>query len=114
MFVFVFFTTSFVFTFFEEDGSGPDTYTDALYFTVATLTTTGYGDIAPTSPAGKLATVVIMIVGVSLFVRLARAIVMPSKMRHTCTSCGLSRHEADAVHCKHCGALVQIAARGQP
>lgn len=114
MFVFVFFTTSFVFSFFSGDGIGPNSYIDALYFTAATLTTTGYGDIAPVTPAGKLAAVGIMIVGVSLFVNLARTIVLPSKVSCKCKSCGLSRHESDAVHCKHCGALVQIAARGQP
>jgi hypothetical protein len=31
---------------------------DALYLSVATLTTVGYGDLAPTTDAGKLFTVV--------------------------------------------------------
>ncbi len=111
-FVFLFLTTSVVFTFFGPPERGVAVYIDALYFTVATLTTTGFGDITPTTPGAKLITVLIMIVGVSLFLRLARVIVLPAKVRYTCKTCGLSRHEPDAVHCKHCGAHVTIATSG--
>ena len=55
LFVFVFFTTSVVFAFFSNEVDGYEAYVDALYFTVATLTTTGYGDITPTTRWGKLA-----------------------------------------------------------
>jgi len=39
---------------------------DALYLSVATLTTVGYGDVAPTTDAGKLFTVVYMLVGIGI------------------------------------------------
>lgn len=39
---------------------------DALYFTVATVTTIGYGDIVPTTPFGKLFTIIFAFVGVSM------------------------------------------------
>ncbi|WP_299352302.1 potassium channel family protein [uncultured Shimia sp.] len=110
--VFVFTTTSAVYTLFAKVESGIEGYVDSLYFTVTTLTTTGYGDITPTSITGKVAAVMIMVVGVSLFVHLARTIVMPSKVRHLCKTCGLERHDADAVHCKHCGAVVHIETGG--
>lgn len=113
LFVFVFFTSSVVFALFADDKAGIEGYVDAIYFTVTTLTTTGYGDITPTTPAGKMFSVVIMVVGVALFVQLARAILMPRKVTYVCESCGLSKHERDAVHCKHCGAVVHIETDGQ-
>jgi voltage-gated potassium channel len=32
----------------------------------------------------------------------------PSKVRYRCPSCGLLRHDRDAVHCKACGELLNI------
>ena len=49
-----------------------------------------------------------MIVGISLFVRLAQAIFRPAKVFYPCHACGLQRHEPDAVHCKACGGLLNI------
>jgi hypothetical protein len=39
---------------------------DALYFSVTTLTTVGYGDFSPQTTAGKLFTVVYVLVGVGI------------------------------------------------
>jgi voltage-gated potassium channel len=83
-------------------------YVDALYFTVTALTTTGFGDITLQGTSGKLISVAIMIVGVTLFLRLAQVIVRPPKVRHPCPTCGLQRHEPDAVHCKACGQILNI------
>ena len=110
--VFVFVTTAAVFTFFVEESRGVVGYIDALYYTVTTLTTTGYGDLTPTTPLGKLAAVAIMVIGVSLFVNLARAVVLPAKVYHPCERCGLTRHDPDSVHCKHCGATLRIETKG--
>jgi len=113
LFVFIFLTTSFVFVFAFDEGAGPAGYIDALYFTVATLTTTGFGDITMSTPGGKLLTVFIMVVGVALFIRLARAVFQPSKVHHKCKECGLTRHDPDAVHCKHCGEGLKIETEGE-
>lgn len=111
MLIFLFFVAAGVFT-FSATAQGVDGYINAIYFTVATLTTTGFGDITPTTNTGKIITVFIMIVGVTLFVNLARAIFAPLKVNYTCQTCGLSRHDPDAVHCKHCGTIVHIKTKG--
>lgn len=112
LFVFIFVTTSIVYVLrFGEEASIVN-YIDALYFTVSTLTTTGFGDITLSTPGGKVLTVFIMIFGVALFVRLARAIFQPAKVRHKCPECGLNRHDPDALHCKHCGVAIKIQTEG--
>lgn len=112
---FLFVVTGFVYTFFKEPVLGGvasekliHNYVDALYFTVATVTTTGFGDITLPGPMGKLTSVVVMIVGISLFVRLAQAIFRPSKVTFRCPTCALMKHDYDAVHCKACGEILCI------
>ncbi|MBR1120418.1 two pore domain potassium channel family protein [Bradyrhizobium lablabi] len=87
-------------------------YADALYFTVTALTTTGFGDITLPGTLGRMITVVIMILGITLFFNLARALINPHKVRFSCPDCGLQRHDADAVHCKACGKLLNIPDEG--
>ena len=113
LFVFIFVTTSLVFVLAFEGETGVTGYVDALYFTVATLTTTGFGDITMATTSGKLLSVFIMVVGVALFVQLARAIFQPSKIKYKCPECGLNRHETDAIHCKHCGEPLKIETEGE-
>lgn len=112
LFVFIVLMTSLVFYLRVGDEPGLDSYIDALYFTVATLTTTGFGDIVMISPGGKLLSVVIMVVGVALFIRLARAIFVPARIKYKCPDCGLNRHDPDAIHCKHCGKDLKIETEG--
>lgn len=112
LFVFIFVMASVVFVVAFGDEAGPGAYIDALYFTVATLTTTGFGDITMTTPGGRLLAVFIMVVGVGLFLQLARTVFQPSKVRHTCPECGLNRHDTDAIHCKHCGEPLKIETEG--
>jgi len=47
-------------------------YADALYFTLATLTTTKFGDITLEDKFGELLSVFIMVCGVTLFYALRR------------------------------------------
>jgi len=105
---FIFVVTGFVYTSFAGRHVGVDSYLDALYFTVATLTTTGFGDIVLPGPWGKVISIVTMISGITLFVRLAQTLFRPHKVRFECRRCGLMRHDPDAVHCKACGALLKI------
>ena len=87
-------------------------YVDALYFTVTSLTTTGFGDITLPGTLGRLVSVAIMIFGVTLFLNLARTLFQPRKVRFACPDCGLQRHEPDAVHCKACGRMLAIPDEG--
>lgn len=40
-------------------------FVDALYLTIITVATVGYGDMVPTTPGGKLLTVILVLAGVS-------------------------------------------------
>jgi len=110
--VFILVSASIVFV--VRFGARPDyaTFIDAIYFTVATLTTTGFGDIVMETPGARLLAVFMMVMGVALFFRLAQAIFLPSKVNYRCGNCGLDRHEPDAIHCKHCGETVNIRTHG--
>jgi voltage-gated potassium channel len=111
--VFIFIMTALVYETQHRDNPQIGHYVDALYFTVTALTTTGFGDITLPGAAGRLLSVVIMIAGVTLFLRLAQALFRPRKVRFSCPACGLSRHDLDAVHCKACGKLLNIPDQGQ-
>jgi voltage-gated potassium channel len=87
-------------------------YLDALYYTVTTLTTTGFGDIVLTGRSGKMLSIVIMVAGVALFLRLIQTIFRPPQVKHRCPDCGLTEHDRDAVHCKHCGRVIDIETAG--
>ena len=56
---------------------------DAFYFSIVTLTTVGYGDLAPETTGGKLFTVVYIVLGIGLFAafftELAQAIIEDRK-----------------------------------
>ncbi|WP_376874887.1 ion channel [Albirhodobacter sp. R86504] len=110
--VFLFVMTGLIYA--TQYRTNPDigNYADALYFTVTTLTTTGFGDITLQGTWGRMLSVAIMIFGVTLFLRLAQVMFRPIKIREECETCGLVLHDADAVHCKHCGAPIHIDTEG--
>ncbi len=87
---------------------GPSLETILEFHRLATVTTTGFGDITLPGTAGKLTSIVTMIVGISLFVRLAQALFRPYKVTFRCPKCALMRHEPNAVHRKACGHLLAI------
>ena len=112
--VFIFVVTAIVYELQVPVNDSINNYVDALYFTITTLTTTGFGDVILVGSTGRLLAVVIMIVGVALFLRLVQTIFRPTKVKHECPDCGLSRHERDAIHCKHCGRQLRIRTEGLP
>jgi voltage-gated potassium channel len=102
--VFVFIVTAFVYVDQHGQNDKIQNYLDALYFTVTTLTTTGFGDITMQGTTGRWLSVIMMVLGVSLFLQLIRAIAIGDRIRHECPACHLSQHERDAAHCRRCGA----------
>ena len=110
--VFLFVMTGLIYA--TQVGTNPEirNYADALYFTVTTLTTTGFGDITLQGTSGRMLAVAVMIVGITLFLRLATALFRPQKVHYTCRTCGLKLHDPDAIHCKHCGSVLHIETEG--
>lgn len=110
--LFVFVTTAIVYETQHGINERITDYADALYFTVTTLTTTGFGDITLQGHSGRTLSIIIMIFGVSLFLRLIQVLIRPHKVEYKCPDCGLTRHDTDAVHCKHCGRVLKIEDEG--
>lgn len=111
--VFVFIMAALVYVSQVSINKQINSYLDALYFTLASLTTTGYGDIVMEGKTGRFLAILIMVLGITFFLRLLRAILRPNnKVEQECQSCGLSLHDPDAVHCKHCGEVIHIMTEG--
>lgn len=49
-------------------------WVDSMYFSVITLTTVGYGDIAPATDGGKLFTIIYIIIGVGIILSFVNAV----------------------------------------
>lgn len=82
----------------------------SMYWAIVTLTTVGYGDLAPLTTVGKMLASVLMIMGYGIIavptgivsVELAQASnINPSTMH--CRNCSKEGHAVDAAYCKHCG-----------
>ena len=112
LFVFIFIMTEIVLVSQVRYNPNVSNFLDAMYFTIAALTTTGFGDVTLQGDSGRVVSIVVMIFGVSLFLRLVQTIFRPNKVRFVCTDCGLFLHDPDAVHCKHCGKVLNIPSSG--
>ena len=108
IFTIIFVSSALIFNFEKTANEGIQTFGDAAYFTLVTLTTVGFGDIAPVTQMGRFATMLAIISGI-VFIpwhvgALIRFLVYAkNKKSHTCKRCGLRYHDPDAVFCKACG-----------
>ena len=109
---FVFIMTILVYLFQYENNPGINSFVDALYFTITTLTTTGFGDITMVGKSGKILVILIMVFGITLFLKFATELFRPPKAFYECKHCHLDRHDLDASHCKHCGNTVKVRTSG--
>ncbi len=82
----------------------------SIYWAIVTLTTVGYGDIAPKTTLGMGLASVIMILGYGMIavptgivtVEMAQA-ASSRKSTQACPSCTAEGHDNDALYCKCCG-----------
>ena len=90
--------------------SGFDSMPRSVYWAIVTLTTVGYGDIAPQTVLGQALASVVMIMGYSIIavptgivtVALAKTSSRPISTQ-ACPQCSAEGHDADAKFCKYCG-----------
>ncbi|MBT8485711.1 MAG: ion transporter [Phycisphaerales bacterium] len=93
----------------EGETSGFSSIPQSVYWAIVTMTTVGYGDIAPATVLGKLIASVAMILGYSILavptgivtVEMSRA--SRTVTTQACPQCGINGHDPDAKHCKMCG-----------
>ena len=83
----------------------------SIYWAIVTMTTVGYGDIAPQTSLGQAIASLIMILGYGIIavptgIVSSEMISMKKDERITtqvCPHCLKEGHDVDAVHCKYCG-----------
>ena len=93
----------------EGEEHGFTSIPTSMYWAIVTMTTVGYGDIAPRTPLGQFVASMLMILGYGVIavptgivsVELAHAARPVS--RQACPACGAEGHDVDAAHCKYCG-----------
>lgn len=99
----------------ENRESGFTSIPKSIYWAIVTLTTVGYGDIAPVSVAGQFIASFIMILGYAI-IAIPTGIVTSEMTRHrreselfdtqSCPNCLADRHPYNARYCYRCGAVM--------
>jgi voltage-gated potassium channel len=95
----------------EGEANGFVDIPTSIYWAVVTLTTVGYGDLAPKTALGQLLASIVMLLGYGIIavptgivtLELSRAS-LPEVSTQACPSCGRQGHDPDALFCKFCGA----------
>ncbi|MEZ5964047.1 MAG: ion transporter [Planctomycetota bacterium] len=96
--------------FIEGPEHGFDSIPRSVYWAIVTMTTVGYGDIAPKTWPGQAAASVVMLLGYGVLavptgIVSAELIRRPSAPVSTqsCRHCAAEGHADDAVFCRRCG-----------
>ncbi len=83
----------------------------SVYWAIVTMTTVGYGDIAPQTVLGQMLAAAVMILGYAIIIvpiGVFSAEIVAARKREVstqaCPSCAAEGHDTDAVYCKYCGA----------
>ena len=86
----------------------------SIYWAIVTLTTVGFGDIAPQTPLGQLIASAIMILGYSI-IAIPTGIVSAEMTKkdtnidtntQSCPMCLKEKHVEKAIFCYHCGSTL--------
>jgi voltage-gated potassium channel len=84
-----------------------------IYWAIVTMTTVGYGDVAPQSALGKMLASVLMIAGYGIIAVPTGIVTLEldrasrgSPTARSCPGCGSKRHDADSSYCKYCGTIL--------
>ena len=95
----------------EGEPGGFTSIPRGMYWAVVTVTTVGYGDIAPKSVLGQIVAAVAMVLGYSLIIIptaiFSMELVQAARKRATtqnCPECLREGHDEDAEYCKYCSA----------
>ncbi|MBE7173967.1 MAG: ion transporter [Williamsia sp.] len=96
----------------EKGQNGFSSIPDSIYWAIVTITTVGYGDISPVTPAGKFVASIIMLMGYGIIAvptgivttEMALAVKKRGQQNEACPNCGREGHDSDARYCKYCGA----------
>ncbi len=99
----------------EGESNGFTNIPLSIYWAIVTLTTVGYGDIAPQTVAGKFVASVVMILGYSILAvpsgivtaEVIRAAGMRPLNTRCCPTCLSEGHSPTARYCQDCGALLE-------
>lgn len=87
----------------------------SIYWAIVTITTVGYGDVAPATASGKIIASFIMILGYAI-IAVPTGIMSASLVSQYrdmdnddrgCAVCGNKDHAKDAVFCKKCGSKLE-------
>lgn len=94
----------------EGPANGFDSIPRSIYWAIVTLTTVGYGDIAPQTVPGQILASIVMILGYAIIAVPTGIITSEmARSRHertntqVCHHCQSRDHEDDATFCRHCG-----------
>jgi voltage-gated potassium channel len=96
----------------EGEENGFTSIPQSIYWAIVTITTVGYGDIAPATVLGKILASVAMLTGYSIIAVPTGIITLemgkaaksgPTTRQDSCNSCGHNPHDKDASFCKMCG-----------
>lgn len=99
----------------EWGNAGFTSIPESVYWAIVTVTTVGYGDIAPVTPMGKTLAAAAMIMGYSI-IAVPTGIVTAEIMAATresstrvCPNCLAVGHEGGASYCKACGSALHAS-----
>jgi voltage-gated potassium channel len=98
----------------EGESNGFTSIPTGMYWAIVTLTTVGYGDVAPQTPLGKMLASFVMIIGYGI-IAVPTGIVTSELVQvsrdsalnpQSCPTCGTRGHLADGSFCRRCGSAL--------